>query len=255
MDIQPDPAWQEAGILVVGHGARSQPRAVADTRAHAARLRDLGWFGEVETGFFAGGIGPGDALAAMTSETVYIIPHFMGAGYFVRQALPESIESASAGRHCYICAPPSMHSEFPDVVTGLVAEAADAADMAQETCRVVLAAHGSDTNTASADHTRWVRDRLDGFGDLEVGYLEQAPRLDAVLRAGDRPTVVAGLFAAHGSHAIDDVAAAIESASTGDDGPNIVYTGAIGASPRMTPLMVGQIAALDASGGRVAGLP
>lgn len=253
MDIQPEREWRDAGVLIVAHGAETRPRALDDTEAHAARLRGLGWFAEVDTAFFAGGTRPGDAIARLSSQTVYVVPHFMGAGYFVQDALPAEIAPAADGRNIALCAPPSTHREFPALLAQLIAETADAAGLAKDACRVVLAAHGSEKNSASADHAAWVRGHIVGFAGAETGFLEQEPRLESVLRIGKANTIVAGLFAASGAHATDDVMSAIQGAASTDGDPAIVYTGAVGASERMTPLFAAQIAAADAAGGRVAG--
>lgn len=249
-----EPNWPEAGVLVVAHGARDAPQSIADTSAHVDRIAASGAFAQVEAGFLTGGRPPGDALSAMQTSKVYVVPHFMGEGYFVRQALPEALGLGGAitrlaGHQICLCRPPSAHPDFPDIIAEICMKEAQVSGFPAETPELVLVAHGSADNAASADHVRWVQSNIAGFRRVWTAFLEQPPDLETVLDPIDRPAVVAGLFAANGAHADRDVTSALArhtdrvSASNADC--RFAYTGAIGAAATLTPLFTAQIAAFD----------
>ncbi len=251
---QPDPAWRQAGVLIVAHGARNAPQAEIDTRAHADRLRATGHFGQVEAAFLAGGPPPKEILASLITRQVYVLPHFMGEGYFVKTALPEALGitgdvTRRREQSIFLCRPPSMHADFPARVEALAVEAAQTAGLQAGQCNLVLAAHGSESNTASAIHTEWVGQRISRFKSVRPGFLEQVPELAEVLASSEAPTLVAGLFAANGAHATEDVLAAISLQGTRlykeTDHLPWIYTGASGASAILTPLFADQIAEFD----------
>jgi sirohydrochlorin ferrochelatase len=75
---------------------------------------------------------------------------------------------------------------------------------------------------------------------VTTAFLEEEPFLEDALRASPAPTIVAGFFFGDGMHAGDDVPEAIE-----ETGANAIYTGPIGNSPAIAPLIA---AALSANG-------
>lgn len=251
---QPDPAWRQAGVLIVAHGARNASQAEIDTRAHADRLRETGHFGQVEVAFLAEGPPLQEILASLITRQVYVLPHFMGEGYFVMTVLPEALGltgqvTSLQNQSIFLCRPPSTHPDFPSLVEALAVEAAQTAGLQAGEYDLVLAAHGSESNSASANFTEWVAQRISGVRSVRQGFLEQAPQLADVLASSIRSTVVTGLFAANGAHAAVDVPAAIElhvaRHSKEADRFFCIYTGAVGASATLTPLFAAQIADFD----------
>ena len=254
MTSPPEAKWREAGVLVAAHGARDAPRAIDDTEAHVTRLSDGGAYAQIEAGFLTGGRRPDAALDALESEFVYVVPHFMGVGYFVRHALPEVLGLSGRvternGRKIYFCDPPSSHRDFPSGVAEICRKQTQSLGCPADSADLLLVAHGSVKSSASATHAAWVQMGIDKFHDIDTAFLEQAPDLDSALRRIVRPTVIAGLFAANGVHVDMDVRAALKARASSTAGLNAdhptSFTGAIGAMATITPLFSAQIAEFD----------
>lgn len=132
---------------------------------------------------------------------------------------------------------------LPGLDALILAKAEESCDvrgwLAAET-RLLLAAHGSSRDPASA---KAARDRarackaLDRFRDVSVGFLDQPPRLGASLhRTPGQACLVVGLFVDEGPHGRDDVMQALRQA-----GDRIAYAGAVGADERVASLIVGAV--------------
>jgi len=102
--------------------------------------------------------------------------------------------------------------------------------------RLLIVGHGSKLGPASASATRKAAARAAitrRFASVTTAFLEEEPFLEDILRASAAtPTVVAGFFFGDGLHAGEDVPDAIAEA-----GANALYTGAIGNSPAVAPLI------------------
>lgn len=249
--LQPDPAWSQAGLLLVGHGSRTEPQATKALTKLAADLRGDNLFAGVEAAFLAGGRPLADALAALPRGPVFVVPHFMSDGYFVSEKIPAELglhekEPGAGGKPIRYCRPPALHPAFPALVQRECEAALAAAGERPTEVDLLLVAHGSERNAASANHAAWVAGGLTGFRNIRTAFLEQAPRFAEALRSRAGPTLVAGLFAADGFHAEADVRAEIEAAHDGArDGPPIFATGALGAKPEIKPLVLAQVSAFD----------
>jgi sirohydrochlorin cobaltochelatase len=239
-----------AALLLVGHGSRKAPRAMAATEAHAERLRASGAFAGVEAGFLTGGRPVEDALQRLPARTVFIVPLFMSDGFFVRERIPERLALTGPvterdGRTLRYLPPPALDDGFGDLLVArcrAVAGALDPAGLA-----VLVVGHGTVRDPASEALTRRHAARLSGYRSVAPVFLEQPPGfVDALAReAGD--LLVAGLFAADGYHADADVRAALGLARDRDqrrdaDGRWIGYTGAVGADPGVAEIVLEQVA-------------
>jgi sirohydrochlorin ferrochelatase len=93
-----------------------------------------------------------------------------------------------------------------------------------------MAAH-RDVQTLRATHA---------FAAVELAFLEEPPFVaDSLVRIGDRPTVVLGLLANHGTHARDDLPALLTAADTRRHPP--ILLGIIGDDPGLQPVILAMI--------------
>ena len=251
--------WRTAGLLLVGHGAHTVPGATRALADHARALAERSLFAAVGAGFLKGTPPAEAALDALSLSRVYVVPCFMSDGYFVRTVVPERLGLTGAvtsrrGREIRYCAPLGTAPALAALVAQRLESAVADERLALDSVEVVIVGHGSSSNPASAEATEALAARVaeqSPVRAIHTAYLDQGPTLeDVVARLTGRTLVVAGLFAADGRHADEDVrrrlgfvAGAFRAVRP--DGRRVLYTGAIGADPAVAELVIERVAAFD----------
>ncbi|AHB48295.1 cobalamin biosynthesis protein CbiX [Hyphomicrobium nitrativorans NL23] len=231
--------------VLVAHGDRGGPAPNAALRAQAEAVRALIGLPIVAPGVLKGQPTLEDALAqaAATGATrIAVYPLFMADGYFMRK-VRERVEATGISPAPSILAPLGLDAALPEILVREAASTAETREFEPITSRLLIVGHGSKLGPASATATRKAAARAAlarRFASVTTAFLEEEPFLDDALAAGRQtPTVVAGFFFGDGMHGGEDVPDAIA-----ETGANAIYTGAIGNSAAVAPLIA---AALTAS--------
>lgn len=231
-----NPALQSLAVVFASHGDRggASPNAALQRQAEAVRaLTGL----NVLTGMLKGDPTIEQAVAdaaATGAARVVIYPLFMADGYFV-QKVHERVHTAGVTPEPQILAPLGLDPGLPDVLVQEAAAAAETRGFEPLKSRLLIVGHGSKLGPASATATRKAAARAAlarRFASVTTAFLEEEPFVEDALRASTTPTVVAGFFFGDGMHAGEDVPDAIA-----ETGANAIYTGAIGNSPAVAPLI------------------
>lgn len=165
------------------------------------------------------------ARAHLGAAPVAVMPLFMAEGRFVRLRLPALLaEHGFAG---------AVRLPVLGLDPGLAAIAERRVREAGPVRRIVLVAHGSGSGdggsrSAAEGVAAGLAARLGRA--VEVAFIEEAPRFDAVITGGDE--MVIGLFASVGTHAVEDVAAHVARV-----GGVAVHIAAIGTDPEVADLV------------------
>lgn len=232
-------AASKTAVVLAAHGERGGAFTNAALLKHADRLREQLTFACVSAGVLSGEPKIEDALAAARdskAERIFIYPFFMANGYFVGKVLPQRIADASVTDITTVLPPLGVDPRLPALMQEEAVECARENGLKAHECRLLVAGHGSKGARASKIATEAIAKKLLGtgsFAEVGVGLLEEPPLLDDALAACDRPTIIAGFFSAPGLHAGEDVPQAMARAKT-----QTVFTGAIGASPGVSDLIV-----------------
>jgi sirohydrochlorin ferrochelatase len=235
------PPGAPAAVLAA-HGDRggTSPNAALEAQAEAVRLlTGLG----VWTGVLKGEHTIEQALAeaaASGATSIAVYPLFMADGYFV-QKVRERILAAGLAAEPKLLTPLGLDPGLSDLIVREALIAAEAVGFDPAHTRLLIVGHGSKLGPASATATRKAAARAAlsrRFASVSTAFLEEEPFIDDVLRISSTPTVVAGFFFGNGMHAGEDVPDAIK-----ETGANAVYTGAIGNSPAVTPLIAAALLA------------
>ena len=262
----PDPMvpdhWREAALLIAGHGSDRAPASADAATRHAAAIAERGLFAECAAGFLKGGVPLDGALAALRAPVVYIVPHFMSAGYFVQTRIPEALdldgrETARAGRSLRLTDPLASSPALSTLMMERAYEAAAAGQIDPKAATFVVVGHGSTKSPASSRSTREHAARTIGqrkFAKVVTAFLEQPPDAAETIGALDGPAVVTGFFAAEGFHGDQDMRDIMglgpgETRTTTRTGDPAVYTGAIGADPAVADILIDLVRAFDARAG------
>jgi sirohydrochlorin cobaltochelatase len=245
--------WRRCGLLVVGHGSSDLEVATEDLRAHAATLRARNIFGAVETGFLKGPRTTEAGLERLEQDDVYVVPFFLGEGYFTEVAVPRRLgltgpvtEARCRGgtRRLRYCRPVGCSPTISAALAKLGQRAAHAERRDTSAIRLLVIGHGNPESGASSRLLRQHVASLETegrFRSVQVAFIEESPLLaDALTEAAEEDTVVVGALAGQGHHALDDIpeAVAAEKSRRGAGGRLIAYAGIIGSKPEMADLII-----------------
>lgn len=214
------------------HGIDGEPGSAA---GHAEAIRRLGRFDEVRVGCIKGSPDLAAALGGAPLP-VCIVPLLMAEGFIHDLMLRRLAELPGVRR---IAAPVGCHPGL----TGLISRKAEAAcreqGWAMRRTALLLIGHGTPRHRGSAEATRAEALRLAAagrFAATAAAFLEEPPLpAEAVAGLPGEQVVAVGLFLDNGPHGDGDVREALAPV-----GRLVRYTGAIGADPAFTPLILDQ---------------
>lgn len=245
-----------AALLLAAHAASRDDGAAEPVLRHAASLRRRHLFAEVGVGFIAGRPGLEQALAAVTAETVYVVPCFMADGHYTRTVIPGMLDlagpQAAPGRIRY-CAPLGTSPRVAELVRRRVTAACRARNLRPTAVSVLLVGHGTPRNAQSSSTARGLAGTLGRgrvFAEVGTAFLDEPPSVSEALAALHGDAVVAvGLFAAEGAHGAEDVRTLLAAAggAVGRASEMLHYAGALGAGPGVIGLILERIQAFEAA--------
>ncbi|MFZ5806008.1 MAG: CbiX/SirB N-terminal domain-containing protein [Verrucomicrobiota bacterium] len=204
----------DSALLIAAHGSFTDAHSGEIVRQHAAKLRARGIFAEVQECFWRGEPSLRAGLKRIQSKTVFIIPFFIGHGYFVDKVLPQEFELAGhftrrGDRKIFYSEPVGTHPNITQVILHRAKEICgrDAPDPVQ-TC-LLLAAHGNSKSEKSAaivhEHAAKIR-ALRVVADCRAMFMEQEPYLKDWDQYISLPNVICvPFFMLKGVHVIRDV--------------------------------------------------
>lgn len=203
---------KQTDLLLAALGA-DQDRTLA---AHVARLQAGGDWAQVAGGYLFGAPRLSDLLAAPTRRVRVVVPLLMCDGVLSQRTLPELRRQAAARDEQLVIAEPiGLNEGLAALMATEARRLALGAGWSCGACGLLLAAHGTQENPASARRTEQLAEQMRGLGEfaeVRTGYLSQTPSVADQARAFARPFIVVGLFAGMGSHAREDVPAALAGA-------------------------------------------
>jgi sirohydrochlorin cobaltochelatase len=238
------PLPRNDALLLIGHGSARYPNAGAVIHRHAATLRALGHFSQIQVALLNGPPTVDQALAQIDAPTIRVVPFFMEDGYFTRVAIPKAI-AAGLGRIC-LCPPVGVHHAISDIIRDQALTACSDRGVPPDHAAVLIVGHGSAKAPGRAlalfRHAACVASTA-LFARVEAACLEEAPFVaDQLYRLRTHPVVVIGFFANQGGHVRDDVPSLIaaEQAARLGLGPDVRFHGSVTDHPTLTRIIVDQ---------------
>ncbi|MFO1154228.1 MAG: CbiX/SirB N-terminal domain-containing protein [Rhodospirillales bacterium] len=232
-------ALAEAAIVLVGHGTTSDAAQMGGLAGHAAALIGRQGVAEVHLAMLHGpGPRPDEVLLRITRRPIIIVPVMMCDGIAAGRAV---IAAFGAGHgDVRFCPPVGIHARLTSLIAQRAGRAADRMQRRLADAALLLIAHGSLRNPASADaacHQAAALRDTRMFANVAVAFLAQPPHLSMALRRLNGPIIAVGLFVATGHHGMSDVNGALADASRSD----VTYLGPIGADPGMASVIASMI--------------
>jgi sirohydrochlorin cobaltochelatase len=254
-------------LLLIGHGSTRYPEAGNILRRQVDLLRANKLFAHIGMGLLNGSPSVSDALSAVRSPTIRVVPFFMEDGYFNRVAIPRAIVAAMpengaveiswdpaatapaerADRQRILLRPPiGTHDGMAGIIEHQALAGCAHLDVPSRGAAVLVVGHGSSSapGRVLALHQHAARVASTGlFARVEAACLEEAPFVaDALGMLRAHVVVVIGFFANLGGHVRDDVPALIaaERAARGATGRTMLFHRSVTDDPAMTQIILDQ---------------
>ena len=206
----------DAALLIVAHGSTVNPDSSAPTLAHAAEIRRLEIFSDVECGFWKEEPSLRDAIFLFDRESVrevYVVPNFISEGYFTQTVVPRELKldgritRRSGGQVWTYCEPVGNHPLMTELLIKRAREVAPAANPAETSLLIV--AHGTDLNENSAVAAKREAQKIRAlrkYATVLNVYMEEPPLVsDWRQLTKTRNVIVVPFFISDGLHSYEDI--------------------------------------------------
>ena len=224
-------------LIICAHGSAYHPAANEHVLEISSTIRQSGDYADVQTIFHAGQAAdwPAPDLDPGAFDQILVVPYMMSDGFLAKQMTDNAkhtIEEAGIKKPVIGTSSVGTHPAIADIVLKVATEAAEAHQLSADALSLVIVAHGSrnapQSRIGAEAHLQSLRD-VARFKETILGFIEEPPFVADVLKSIESPTVVVGLFAAPGGHAIVDIAEAMQEANIG----SLINAGPIGLHPDM----------------------
>jgi sirohydrochlorin cobaltochelatase len=217
--------FSDAALVLIGHGSTKNAESSAPVRMHVEALRKRGVFAQVEGCFWKQEPFILKALRGISAPRVFIVPLFIGGGYFTEQAIPRELGLARDGipgyekvqrrgnQTIFYCGPIGSHESMTGVI---LARAADIVrqfpfPLAPKPAEIALfiAGHGTelDENSRKAieRQVKIIRAR-NLYSEIQAAFIEEEPRIsNCTQAAAAKYIVMVPFFISDGLHASQDI--------------------------------------------------
>lgn len=199
------------GVLIAAHGSRGTYADNGPVMRLAERVAARIAKAPVRVGLIKGAPTINAAIKDLDAQNIVVYPLFLSGGFFGRTVISRLVQEAIEERpNCVVTALPPLGLDpaFADLLVSKAACAAETHSFPVQEVALVLLAHGSRLDQASADAAEVIAARARAsrrFQDVRVAFLEQPPTFQDTLSKVPGPVIVAGLFTGGGLHGADDV--------------------------------------------------
>ncbi len=212
-------------LIVVGHGATSNPDSERPVFQHAAEVRRRGIFGAVREAFWKQQPLVTSVAAEASTPRIVVVPMFVSEGYFTEEVIPEALGFKRQGEDgfsrvqrrgeqtLYYSRPVGTHESMTKVIlaraTGILEQFPFPRKTRMMETTLFIAGHGTDRNSNSRraiEHQADVIHSQALFRMVRAIYMEEEPRIaECHLLATTRNIVVVPFFISDGLHATEDI--------------------------------------------------
>lgn len=204
--------YQNAALVIAGHGSTRNPDSSAPTLAHAESIRRRGIFAEVATCFWKEEPRFREVWHTVESRDIFVVPNFISEGYFTRTVIPREMGLSGRvtvrdGRTVRYCEPAGKH---PLMTKLLMEEARSVApDILPAETSLLIVGHGTGLDDNSAEAARDQAAKIaaaGGYAEVVAAFMEEPP----LVREWDMITlqpnvVVVPFFISDGLHSRQDI--------------------------------------------------
>ena len=217
--------FQDATLVLVGHGSTLNADSAAPTYQHADELRRRGVFGRVLEGFWKQEPCLAGVLRGAFTPRIFVVPLFISEGYFTEEVIPRELGFRANEETCFsriqvrgnqtlfYCEPIGTHPSMTNVLLARAAEIIKRypfprAPKPGETT-LFIAGHGTGNNENSRVAIERQVELIRAMGIYSGVYsvfMEEDPRIgDCYTLAQTRNIVMVPFFISDGLHSFEDI--------------------------------------------------
>ncbi len=211
-------------LVLAGHGSHISANTAGIVWGYVDRLRRMGVADEITACFWKEPPAFSQALAALESHQVVIVPLFTANGYFTSQVIPTEVglrgPTTSIGDKRVFCtAPLGEHPLLDTIVNQRLSDLVAARNLPPAGTAAAIIGHGTRRNPRSRDAARRQANRISALGwfaEVVDCYLDDQPDIPSIYRrTRSRHIIALPYFLAEGSHVRQDVPRALGIAGNG----------------------------------------
>jgi len=211
--------FQDATLVILGHGTTLNDGSAAPVLQHAAELRRRGLFAAVREAFWKQEPQIKGVLAEIKSPRLFIVPLMISEGYFASEVIPRElgldadfrlqtpdfrlIYTKPVGTH------PSMTNVLLARARGVVAQFPFPRAPKPKDITLFLAGHGTERSAQSrvaVEHQVELIRAQNLYADVRAIYMDEEPRIkNCQATASTRNVVVVPFFISDGLHTTEDI--------------------------------------------------
>ncbi len=220
-----DHSFEDAALVLVGHGSTLNAESSAPTFQHADELRRRGAFAQVVECFWKEQPAVSGVMRGVFAKRVFVVPVFISEGYFTEEVIPRELGLCSRGqtefprvqeqegRRIHYCGPVGTHSSTTEIVLARARDVVnrfpgDGAPVYSETS-LFIAGHGTGNNENSrrSVENQVAAIRRQGiYHDVHAIFMEEDPLIrECYLLAESKNIVVVPFFISDGLHSYEDI--------------------------------------------------
>ncbi|MFM1941463.1 MAG: hypothetical protein RI897_445 [Verrucomicrobiota bacterium] len=279
----PQPNFQDATLILVGHGATDNPGSTEPLLNVGRVLRKRGIFGQVLEGFYRAEPSIRSLWDQVSQTRVFVCPLTISEGWFTNQIVPRELglkgprpagqpdRQFREGREVYCCVSLGDHPLMTELLIRRAREALLEAPGERPTdpkhTAVFVAGHGTKRNKQSRQAIEDQVERIQHrqiFGEVHPTFMLEEPLIADCWKATRLPDLVlVPFFMANGLHTLEDIPVMLGVSETevrerlrrGDatwlnptsQGPQrLWYTPAIGSDPALVDLVMERVLEAEA---------
>jgi sirohydrochlorin cobaltochelatase len=254
-------------LLLVGHGATTNPDSSTPTRKLTELIGTMGIFDEVRCCFWKEKPHLHDALRGLKSSEIFIVPNFISEGHFTQTVIPRELAldgpiTRRDGKVIHYCSPVGSHSAMTSVLLKRAAETAPGVQTKEAS--LLLVGHGTPLNQQSADAVKHQATLIAAHGiyaeviPATMEPMENVPHIsDWAPLTSQANVVIIPFFISDGLHSYQDIPVLLgiredigPAASQSEifqsnphhlHGKNLYYGSAVGTDPMMSDVILDQV--------------
>jgi len=215
--------YQDAALVLLGHGSTLNAESALPTYEHAENLRQRGLFAQVLTGFWKQEPSIAAVLRGAYTPRVFLVPLFISEGYFTEEVLPRELGLRTAdqtdfarvqrrgAQTLYYTRPVGTHDRMTDVLLARAREVVEQHPPAPPLSQTALfiAGHGTGNNENSRKTIERQAELIRAMGQyaaVHAIFMEEEPRIEDCYRmAPCEHLVVVPFFISDGLHSYEDI--------------------------------------------------
>jgi sirohydrochlorin cobaltochelatase len=217
--------YQDAALVLIGHGSTLNAASKAPTYQHADLLRGRGIFAEVREAFWKQEPLIATVVSGVSAPRVFLVPLFISEGYFSEEVIPRELGFSQPGQKefqrvqrrggqtLYYCRPVGTHQSMTSVLLARAREIVEKHPFPRlpgpaETS-LFIAGHGTGQNENSRQvierQAALIREKHE-YRDVHAIYMEEEPRIgDCYVLAQTNHIIVVPFFISDGLHSSEDI--------------------------------------------------